>query len=398
MALKFREVVIASVARTPIGSFGGSLSSITAPQLGAIAIRAALQKANVDPSQVEECIMGNVLSAGLGQAPARQAAIFAGLDQSTCCTTINKVCSSGMKSIMLAAQSIMLGQRDVIIAGGFESMSNVPYYMEKARNGYKYGHGQITDGVLKDGLWDVYNDFHMGSAGEDCAKRYGFTRENQDDFATESYRRAQAAQSNGALADELTPVTVKTRKGDIQVVEDEEPKKVDFEKMRTLRPAFDKAGTITAANAPSLNDGGCAVLIVSKEYALKHGLSPLAYIRGFADAEKAPIEFPTAPTDAAPKAIAMAGLTQDQIDFWEFNEAFSVVSLSCSKILNLDASKVNVDGGAVAFGHPIGMSGARIVTHLAQVLKQRKGRYGVAGICNGGGGASSIVLEAYNAV
>lgn len=392
-ASRLSEVVIVSAVRTPIGSFGGSLASIPAPKLGAIAIRHAVERAGIEPKQVQECIMGNVISANLGQAPARQSAIYGGLPTSTICTTVNKVCSSGMKAIMLASQSIMLGQNQIVVAGGFESMSNVPYYLDKGRNGYKYGHGGVVDGILKDGLWDPYDNHHMGSAGESCAKKFSFSREDQDKFAIESYKRAQEAWAKGAFKNEVVPVPVPGKKGDVLVTEDEEHKKVDFSKVSTLKPAFDKSGTITAANASSLNDGASALVLMDGEKAKELGLKPLARIIGFGDAEQEPIDFPTAPAKATPKALNMAGIKANEVDFWEINEAFAVVVLANTKLLGLDPSKVNVDGGAVSLGHPIGMSGARLVTHLTHLLHQRNGKFGCASICNGGGGASAIVIE-----
>lgn len=386
-------MVVVSAVRTPIGSFQGALSSLSGPKLGAIAIKGALDKIGLEPKYVQECIMGNVVSANIGQAPARQSAVFAGLPYSTVCTTVNKVCSSGMKSIMLASQSIMLGHSEIVVAGGFESMSNVPYYLEKGRGGYKYGHGQIIDGIIKDGLWDPYDNHHMGAAGENCAKKMSFSRDDQDKFAIESYKRAQAAWANGVFKNEVVPVPVPGKKGDVLVSEDEEYKKVDFGKLATLRPAFDAAGTITAANASSINDGACALVLMNAEIAKKMGLKPLARIVGFGDAEQQPIDFPTAPALAVPKALNMAGVKTSDIDLWEINEAFSVVVLANTKLLNLDPSKVNVDGGAVSLGHPIGMSGARIVAHLVHSLHQRNGKLGCASICNGGGGASSVVVE-----
>lgn len=388
-----KEVVIVSATRTAIGSFGGSLAGFTATQLGSFVIKSAIEKAGLKPEQIQEIYMGNVLSANLGQAPATQAAIYAGLP-SLPATTVNKVCASGMKAIMLAAQSIALGQNDIAIAGGMESMSNVPYYLDKARNGYRLGHGQITDGLLKDGLWDVYNDYHMGSAAELCAVECNISREEQDAFAIESYKRSQDAQAKGKFQQEITPVEMKDKKGDITIfAEDEEPKAVKFDKIPSLKPVFKKDGTVTAANASTLNDGAAAVVLMSKEKADELGIKPLARIVSYADAQQAPEWFTTAPSKAIPLALHRAGLTAEQIDYFEINEAFSVVSLANNQLLKLDADKVNVNGGAVSLGHPLGASGARIIVTLLSVLQQNKGKYGAAGICNGGGGASAIVLE-----
>ncbi|OJW18136.1 acetyl-CoA C-acyltransferase [Mucilaginibacter sp. 44-25] len=388
-----KEVYIVSATRTPIGSFGGSLASLSATQLGAVVIKSAVEKAGLQPADVQEVFMGNVLSANIGQAPATQAAIFAGLPYIPA-TTINKVCASGMKAIMLGAQSIANGDNDIIVAGGFESMSNVPYYLDKARNGYRLGNGQITDGLVKDGLWDVYNDFHMGSAAELCAVDCNVTREEQDAFAIESYKRAQQAQADGKFKNEITPVELKDKKGEVTLFsDDEEPRTVKFDKIPSLKPVFKKDGTVTAANASTLNDGAAAVVLMSKERAEAMGIKPIAKIISFADAQQAPEQFTTAPSKAIPLALHKAGLSGEQIDFYEINEAFSVVSLANNKILGLDAAKVNVNGGAVAIGHPLGASGARIVVTLLHVLQQNKGKYGAAGICNGGGGASAIVVE-----
>ena len=388
-----KDVVIVAVARTPIGSFGGSLSGFTATQLGGFAIKAAVEKAGLKPAQIQEVYMGNVLSANLGQAPATQAAKFAGLpDVPT--TTINKVCASGTKSIMLAAQSIALGQNDIVVAGGMESMSNVPYYLDKARNGYRLGHGQITDGLVKDGLWDVYNDYHMGSAAELCAETCKITREDQDNYAIESYKRAQNAQSEGKFKDEIVPVSVKNRKGEITLIDtDEEPATVKFDKITGLKPVFKKDGTVTAANASTLNDGAAALVLMSAEKANELGIKPLAKILSYADAQQAPEWFTTAPSKAIPLALQKANLKTTDVDFFEINEAFAVVSLANNQELKLESKQVNVNGGAVAIGHPLGASGARIVVTLISVLQQNKGKIGVAGICNGGGGASALVIE-----
>ncbi|WP_129713915.1 acetyl-CoA C-acyltransferase [Pedobacter sp. SYP-B3415] len=388
-----KDVVIVAALRTPIGSFGGSLSSLSASQLGGIVIKAAIEKAGIDPAEIGEVYMGNVLSANLGQAPATQAAKFAGLHDLPA-TTINKVCASGMKAVMLAAQSIALGQQEVIIAGGMESMSNVPFYLDKARNGYRLGHGQLTDGLIKDGLWDVYNDYHMGSAAELCASECSISREDQDAFAIESYKRAQHAQENGLFNEEIVPVTVSDRKGESVISTDEEPAAVKFEKIPGLKPVFKKDGTVTAANASTLNDGAAALVLMSAEKAGQLGLKPLAKIKGYADAQQAPEWFTTAPAKAIPRALDAAGITIDQVDLFEINEAFSVVSLANNQALGLDGSKVNIRGGAVSLGHPLGASGARILVTLVHTLRQANGKIGVAGICNGGGGASAVVLEA----
>lgn len=391
-----KEVVIVSAARTPIGSFGGSLSSFSATQLGGFAIKAAVEKARIKAADVQEVYMGNVLSANLGQAPATQASKFAGLPDVPS-TTINKVCASGTKAIMLAAQSIALGQNDIVVAGGMESMSNVPYYLDKARNGYRLGHGQITDGLLKDGLWDVYNDYHMGSAAELCASECGFSREDQDAFAISSYERSQAAQNAGKFDSEIVAVEVKDRKGVITLIDkDEEPYAVKFDKIPGLKPVFKKDGTVTAANASTLNDGAAALILMSAEKAKELKLKPIARILSYADAQLAPEWFTTAPSKAIPLALKKAGKTIEDIDYFEINEAFSVVSLANNKKLGLDAEKVNVNGGAVSLGHPLGASGARIVVTLLSVLAQNNGKTGVAGICNGGGGASAIVIETLN--
>lgn len=388
-----KEVVIVAATRTPIGSFGGSLAALSATQLGSIVIKSAIEKAGLNPGQVQEVFMGNVLSANLGQAPATQAAIYAGLP-SLPATTINKVCASGMKAIMLAAQSIASGDNDIVVAGGMESMSNVPYYLDKARNGYRLGHGQITDGLVKDGLWDVYNDYHMGSAAELCAVDCNVSREEQDAFAIESYKRSQAAQAAGKFQDEITPVELKDKKGDVTLfADDEEPKAVKFDKIPSLKPVFKKDGTVTAANASTLNDGAAAVVLMSKEKADELGIKPLAKIISFADAQQAPEWFTTAPSKAVPLALHRANLSADQIDFYEINEAFSVVSIANNQLLKLDPAKVNVNGGAVSLGHPLGASGARIIVTLLNVLKQNNGNYGAAGICNGGGGASAMILQ-----
>jgi acetyl-CoA C-acetyltransferase len=390
-----REVYIMSAARTPVGSVGGSLSSISATRLGAAAIKAVVERANIKPEMVQELYMGCVLTANLGQAPATQAAIFAGLSNTTPCTTVNKVCASGMKSVMLAAQSIMLGENDIVVAGGMESMSNTPYYLDKARSGYKLGHGTLTDGIIKDGLWDVYNDFHMGNAAELCAKDCGISREDQDAHAIESYKRTAKAQEAGKYKDEIVPVEIPQRgKDSTWVSTDEEYTKVNFDKIPQLKPVFQKDGTVTAANASSINDGASALLLMSREKAEELGLKPLAKILSFADAAQAPEWFTTAPSLAIPKALKKAGIATTDVDFWEINEAFSVVSIVNNQKMGLDPEKVNVNGGAVALGHPIGSSGARILVTLLSVLKQNKGKIGGSGICNGGGGASAIIVQA----
>lgn len=389
-----KEVYIVSAVRTPIGSFGGSLSSVPATQLGAIAIKGAVERSGIKPEVVNEVFMGNVLQANTGQAPVTQASIFGGLPNTTPGTTVNKVCASGMKAIMMGAQSIMLGDNDVVVAGGMENMSAVPYYLDKARTGYRLGHGQITDGLVKDGLWDVYKDYHMGNAAELCATDCKISREDQDAYAIESYKRSQAAGEKGLFKDEIVPVSIAQKGKDPLVIsEDEEYKKVDFSKIPGLRPVFVKDGTVTAANASTLNDGAAAVVLMSKEKADAMGIKPIAKIRGFADASQAPEYFTTTPSKALPRAVEKAGLTMDKVDYFEINEAFSVVAIANNQLLKLDPSKVNVNGGAVSLGHPLGCSGARIIVTLLSVLKQNKGKIGAAGICNGGGGASAIVVE-----
>jgi acetyl-CoA C-acetyltransferase len=391
-----KEVVIVSALRTPIGSFGGALASFSATQLGGIAIKAAVEKAGIKPEDVQEVYMGNVLSANLGQAPATQAAKYAGLPDLPA-TTINKVCASGTKAIMLAAQSIALGENDIVVAGGMESMSNVPYYLDKARVGYRLGHGQITDGLVKDGLWDVYNDYHMGSAAELCASECQVSREDQDAYAIESYTRSQAANQSGKFKSEIVPLEVKDKKGNVTVVDqDEEPFAVKFDKIPGLKPVFAKEGTVTAANASALNDGAAALVLMSADKAAELGLRPLAKILSYADAQQAPEWFTTAPAKAIPLALKRAGKEISEVDYFEINEAFSVVSLANNRALNLESNKVNINGGAVSLGHPLGASGARIVVTLLSVLEQNNGKIGVAGICNGGGGASALVLEKLN--
>ena len=389
-----KEVMIISAVRTPIGSFGGSLKNISATKLGAAAINGALQKAGIGPEQVQDVLMGCVLQANLGQAPARQAAKFAGLPNEVNCTTINKVCASGMKAIALAAQSIALGDADIVVAGGMESMSNAPFYAEQMRWGNKYGNTVLVDGLAKDGLTDVYDGKAMGNAAELCAGECGISREEQDAFAVESYRRSQQAWEKNSFADEIIPVEVPQRKGDpVLFAEDEEPFNVQFDKIASLNPAFQKDGTVTAANASTLNDGAAALVLMSKEKADELGLKPIARILSYADAEQAPEWFTTTPSIAAPKAVAKAGLKMQDISYWELNEAFSVVGIENSRRMELDPAKVNVHGGAVALGHPLGASGARIIVTLINVLKQNNAKYGAAGICNGGGGASAMVIE-----
>ncbi|MEL7529917.1 MAG: acetyl-CoA C-acyltransferase [Bacteroidota bacterium] len=388
------EVYIISAVRTPMGSFGGVLSSIPAPKLGATAIKGALAAAKVDAAHVDEVFMGNVCSANLGQAPARQAAIYAGIGHNVPCTTVNKVCSSGLKSVMFAAQSIMLGHGDIIVAGGMENMSAIPYYIPKARWGHKFGAGEIVDGLQKDGLVDVYNQYAMGVCADATATKYGFSREEQDAYAIQSYERAANATSSGAFKNEIVGVEVPQRKGDpLVITEDEEYKKVKFEKIPALRPAFSKDGTVTAANASTINDGASAIILASEAAVKKYGLQPIAKIRGFADAAQEPEWFTTAPTLATPKALDRAGLKLEDIDYFEVNEAFSVVPMAYNKVLGLTEDKVNLHGGAVSLGHPLGASGARILTTLNGVLQAKGASLGMAAICNGGGGASALVIE-----
>ena len=389
-----KDVVIVSAVRTPIGSFGGALSGISAPKLGATAISAAIKKAGIQPKDVEEVLMGNVLQAGIGQAPARQAAIYAGISENVPCTTINKVCSSGMKAIMMASQSIKAGDADIIVAGGMENMSAVPHYLQNGRNGTKLGNMPLVDGLVHDGLTDVYNEQHMGVCAELCASEHEISREEQDAFALESYSRSAAAWEAGKYKNEVVPVHVPQRRGDDLIIDtDEDFSKVRHDKVPSLRPVFKKNGTITAANASNINDGACALVIMSAEKAAEMKLSPLAKITGYADAAHEPEWFTTAPAKALPKALKKAGTNLNQVDYFEFNEAFSVVGLANMKILGLDSSKVNVNGGAVSLGHPLGASGARIVSTLLSVLDQNNGKVGAAAICNGGGGASAIVIE-----
>ncbi|XP_047308424.1 acetyl-CoA acetyltransferase, cytosolic 1-like [Impatiens glandulifera] len=393
--IKARDVCIVGVARTPIGGFLGSLSSLSATQLGSIAIQSALKRAGLDPSLVEEVLFGNVLSANLGQAPARQAALGAGIPNSVICTTINKVCASGMKATMLAAQTIQLGANDVVVVGGMESMSNAPKYVVEARKGSRFGHDTIIDGMLKDGLWDVYNDFGMGVCAEFCADRYKISREEQDNYAIQSFERGIAAQKSGAFSWEIAPVEVSKGRGNSSIVinKDEDLGKFDHVKLRKLKPSFKGGGSVTAGNSSNISDGAAALVLVSGEKALSLGLQVIAKVRGFADSAQAPEWFTTSPALAIPKAISNAGLNTSQIDYYEINEAFSVVALANQKLLGLSLDKLNVHGGAVSLGHPLGCSGARILVTLLGVLREKNGRYGVGSICNGGGGASALVLE-----
>jgi len=389
-------VVIASIARTPIASFCGSFSGLKGSELASSAIRGAIARVGVDLN-ISECIMGNVVSAGMGQAPTRQAVLYAGLPESTICTTINKVCASGMKSVMMASQALQCGgggEDGAILAGGFESMSNIPHYLKNSRTGTKLGNGTLIDGVVHDGLWDLYNDQHMGMCGEKCAKEYNISREEQDAYTIESYRRANAALVDG-IFEEVIPVEIPQRIGDpLIVIEDEEPGSIKIDKIGSLKPAFDRInGTITAANASSLNDGACALVLMTEQAALEKGIKPIARVRGFGDAAQAPSDFTTAPSLAVPIALQNAGVEASDVDYHEINEAFSVVALANMRLLNLDPSRVNVFGGAVALGHPIGMSGARIIGTLYNALKHKDGSIGCASICNGGGGASAIVIE-----
>lgn len=389
-----KEVCIVSAVRTPIGSWGGSLKGFSATQLGSIAIKGALEKINLSPNEVGEVLMGCVLQANLGQAPARQAAKFAGLPDNVSCTTVNKVCSSGMKAVMQAAQSILLGDQDVVVAGGMESMSNVPFYNPTQRWGNKYGDTKLIDGLGKDGLWDVYNDFPMGNAAELCAKDCNISRESQDEFAIESYKRSQASVNEGKFAEEIIPISIPQRKGDPIVMDkDEEPFNVKFDKIPGLKSAFQKEGSVTAANSSTMNDGASALVLMSREKADALGLKPLAIIKGYADAGQAPEWFTTSPSLAVPKAVEKAGLKMEDISFFELNEAFSVVGLVNMQKMNLKSEQVNANGGAVSLGHPLGSSGARILVTLIHILKQNNAKYGAAGICNGGGGASSVVIE-----
>jgi acetyl-CoA C-acetyltransferase len=388
-----KTVYIVSAVRTPMGSFGGALKDVPAPQLGAVAMKAALEKAGISPDQVNEVLMGCVIQANLGQAPARQAAKAAGLPDHVVCTTVNKVCASGMKAIIQGAQSILLGDADVVVAGGMENMSAVPFYVPSLRWGNKYGETPLIDGLQKDGLTDCYSNFAMGCAADICAAENKISRGDQDAFAVESYKRSQAAWNEGRFADEVVPVIISSKKGDVTVDKDEEPWNVKFDKIASLKPAFGKEGTVTAANASTMNDGAAAVVLMSKEKADELGVKPLAIIRGYADAEQEPTWFTTTPSVAVPLAVKKAGLQMSDVDYVELNEAFSVVGIINSKNMNLDPARVNVNGGAVSLGHPLGCSGARIIVTLLNVLKQKGGKIGAAGICNGGGGASAMVIE-----
>ena len=389
-----KEVYIVSALRTPIGSFGGTLKDIPATKLGAIAIKAAVEKAGIKPGDVNEVYMGCVLQANLGQAPARQAAIHAGLPADVCCTTVNKVCASGMKAIINGVQSILLGDADIVVAGGMENMSAVPFYSPSLRWGNKYGNTTMIDGVAKDGLTDVYKDYAMGNAAELCARECNITREQQDEFAIESYQRSQAAVNGDKFKDEITGVEIPQRKGDpVMMLKDEEPFNVKFDKISGLKSPFEKGGSVTAANSSTINDGAAAVVLMSKEKADALGIKPIAKVIGYADAEQEPEWFTTTPSLAVPKAIKKAGITMEQVDYFELNEAFSVVGIVNSQKMKLDPAKVNVNGGAVSLGHPLGCSGARIIVTLINVLKQNNGKIGAAGICNGGGGASAMVIE-----
>ena len=391
--MKTKEVVIVSVARTPIGSFMGSLSRIPAPKLGAIAIKGALDKINLNPNLIDEIFMGNVVSAGIGQAPARQAAIFAGIPDTVPCSTINKVCASGMKSVMLAAQSISLGDTEIVVAGGMENMSSIPHYLH-GRQGTKFGPTTLEDGMQKDGLVDAYDKVAMGVCADACATKYGFSREDQDAYAIQSYQRSSEAWKSGKFSDEITPVEIPQRRGaPILMTEDEEYKNVKMDKIPSLRAAFSNEGTVTAANASTINDGGAALILMSMEKALELKLTPIAKIKSFADAAHEPEWFTTAPSKAIPKALSKANITIDDVDYFELNEAFALVGLANMKIMGLNNDSVNVNGGAVSLGHPLGVSGARIIISLISVLKQNNAKIGAAGICNGGGGASAMIIE-----
>jgi acetyl-CoA C-acetyltransferase len=388
-----KEVVIVSYCRTPIGSFGGSLSSVSAPKLGSIAIKGAMNKINIDPNIVDEVYMGNVISSGLGQAPAKQAAIFAGINQNTPCTTINKVCSSGMKAIMIGAQSIQTGENDIVIAGGMENMSSIPFYVNDMRNGKKLGHTKIEDGLLVDGLTDVYDNVHMGVCAEICAKEMNISREEQDQFALQSYEKSTKSWENGFFKNEITEVKIETRKGERIINEDDEFKNINLEKFKKLRTVFKKDGTVTAGNASTINDGAAAVIMMNREKATELGIKAIAKIISYADASQEPKWFTTTPTQALKKALKKATLKKEHIDFWELNEAFSVVGIANIQNLAIDNEKVNVNGGAVSLGHPLGCSGARILVTLLNTLEHKNGKIGAAGICNGGGGASAIIIE-----
>jgi len=390
-----KKIVITSAKRTPVGSFNGALSSLSAAQLGSLTIKSVINDTKIDVNLVDEVIMGNVLTAGQGQAPARQAAIYAGLPDKTETLTINKMCGSGLKAVMLAHQAILAEDAEIIIAGGQESMSNAPYLLQKARTGYRLGDGKIIDSMVKDGLWDVYNDIHMGCCAESCARDFDFKREELDEFTIGSYKKALAAQEEGKYKDEIVPVTIKNRKAEIIVDNDEEPGKVKFEKIQSLKPVFEKDGVVTAANASSINDGAAALMIMTEEKAKELGLTPLVEIVAQSSSAKAPIEFTTAPADAIAKVLNRANLSKDDIDLFEINEAFAVVSLAVNKLLELDATKVNVNGGAVAIGHPIGASGARILVTLIHEMNKQNSTYGLASLCIGGGEASALIVKNY---
>ncbi|MEP6647803.1 MAG: acetyl-CoA C-acyltransferase [Saprospiraceae bacterium] len=389
-----RDVYIVAATRTPIGSFGGSLASLSATALGARAIAGAMMAGGISSEMVEEVLMGNVVSANLGQAPARQASRGAGLPDHVPCTTINKVCSSGMKAIMFGAQSIALGQADIIVAGGMESMTNIPFYLPSMRWGNKFGNSEVIDGLVRDGLTDVYNQTAMGVSADNTAEKYNISREAQDVFAIDSYKRSQNASNSGVFKNEITPVEIAQRKGPAIIIDkDEEPFKVDFDKISSLRPAFSPKGTATAANASTLNDGAAAIILASGDAVKKYSLKPLARIVSYADAEQDPIWFTTTPTLAAPLALKRAGLNKNDIDFYEINEAFAVVTLAFEQVIDIEHGKVNINGGACSLGHPLGASGARIVTTLTHILQQNNGKYGLATLCNGGGGASALIIE-----
>ncbi len=390
-----KKVVITAAKRTPIGSFNGSLSSLSASQLGSTAIKSVLKDSNIDVNLIDEVIFGNVLTAGQGQAPARQAAIFSGLPNKTECLTINKMCGSGLKAVMLAQQAILCDDAEIIIAGGQESMSNTPYLLTNARNGYRLGNGEVVDSMIKDGLWDVYNNIHMGSCAESCARDFHLTREQLDEFAVNSYTKAIEAQKSGRFIDEIVKVPIKSRTGETFIEIDEEPTKVNFEKIPKLKPVFEKDGVVTAANASSINDGAAALIVMSEDKAKELGLKPLVEIIAQSSAAKAPIDFTTAPVDAISKVLKKANMKKDEIDLFEINEAFAVVSLAVNKLLDLDTSKINVNGGAIALGHPIGASGARILVTLIYEMKKKNLLYGLASLCIGGGEASALIIKNY---
>lgn len=396
--LKDTDVVVCGLARTPIGKLGGALAPKTAPQLAAVAIAEAIKRSNINKDLIEEAFIGNVVSANIGQAPARQAVMYAGLKLDTPCTTVNKVCASGMKSVMFGALSIMSGYRHAVLAGGMESMSNIPYYLPQARAGYRLGNGTLVDGLMNDGLWDVYNNHAMGVCGEVCASKFSITREEQDQFAISSYERAAAAWNSGKMATEVVPVMVEAKKGQapVKVERDEEFSNIQFDKLKTLRPAFKKDGSVTAANSSKINDGAAAMVVTSGKLAREQGLTPLFRIRGFGDAARDPVEFAIAPADAVPRALQHAGMSLQDVEYHEINEAFAVVALANARLMNIDLARLNVHGGAVALGHPLGVSGARIIGALYNVLKSKDATIGVASICNGGGGASAVVIERLN--